>query len=75
MHSPSAPAPRGEVAAAGADAQSGHGHEHEYGQGQRLWRRGLAWALAVAALGAVFALYLQPTVLVTLADQVWACFN
>ena len=36
---------------------------------------GLLAERAVAALGAVFALYLQPTVLVTLADQVWACFN
>ena len=28
-----------------------------------------------AALAGVFALYTQPTVLVTLADQLWACFN
>jgi hypothetical protein len=35
----------------------------------------LAYGAAVAALMAVFALYSHPTILVTLADQVWACFN
>ena len=35
----------------------------------------LAYGAAVAALLAVFALYTRPEVLVTLADQVWACFN
>ncbi len=35
----------------------------------------LAYAAALAALAGVFALYTQPTVLVTLANQVWACFN
>ena len=35
----------------------------------------LAFGAAVAALLAVFALYTHPTILVTLADQVWACFN
>ncbi len=35
----------------------------------------LAWAAAIAALVAVFMLYTQPAVLVTLADQLWACFN
>ncbi len=34
-----------------------------------------AYALAVAALLAVFALYTRPAFLVTLADQIWACFN
>ena len=34
----------------------------------------LAWALAGAVLLAVFALYTQPEFLVTLADQIWACF-
>ncbi|SFN45831.1 hypothetical protein [Variovorax sp. OV329] len=32
------------------------------------------WAAAVAALGAVFALYTRPAFLVTLVDQIWACF-
>jgi len=34
-----------------------------------------AWLAAVlAALGGVFALYVHPTFLVTLVDQVWSCF-
>ena len=35
----------------------------------------LAYGAAVAVLLAVFALYTQPLILVTLADQIWACFN
>ena len=35
----------------------------------------LAWAAVLAALAAVFALYLQPTLLVSLSEQLWACFN
>jgi hypothetical protein len=38
-------------------------------------RKLLAYAVAVAVLLAVFALYAQPLMLVTLADQLWACFN
>jgi hypothetical protein len=38
-------------------------------------RKLLAYAAALAALLAVFALYTRPTILVTLADQIWACFN
>lgn len=37
-------------------------------------RRLLAWTAAAAALAAVFALYTRPDFLVTLANQVWACF-
>ncbi|WP_348754905.1 hypothetical protein [uncultured Aquincola sp.] len=37
-------------------------------------RRLLAWAAALAVLGAVFAAYLQPTLMVELANQMWACF-
>ena len=37
-------------------------------------RKLLAYALAVAATLGVFALYLRPDFLVTLADQIWACF-
>jgi hypothetical protein len=33
-----------------------------------------AWAGALAALLGVFALYTRPDFLVTLANQVWACF-
>ncbi|MEG3000331.1 MAG: hypothetical protein RR855_07250 [Comamonas sp.] len=38
------------------------------------WRRALVWAVVAAVLAAVFALYLQPDFMVTLANQVWACF-
>jgi len=38
-------------------------------------RKLIAYAGAVAVLLAVFALYTQPTILVTLADQIWLCFN
>jgi hypothetical protein len=33
-----------------------------------------AYGAALLACGAVFALYMQPDFLVTLANQVWACF-
>ncbi len=36
--------------------------------------RATAWGLSVTACLAVFALYTQPDFLVTLANQVWACF-
>ena len=32
------------------------------------------YALALAALAGVFALYLRPDFLVDLSNQVWACF-
>ncbi|WP_268904879.1 hypothetical protein [Caenimonas soli] len=35
----------------------------------------LAYGTAVAVLLAVFSLYTRPTILVALADQLWACFN
>ena len=34
-----------------------------------------AWAVAVATLLGVFALYTRPQMMVTLADFVWACFG
>lgn len=40
----------------------------------KLWQRSLIWAAVLAVLMAVFALYLQPQFMLTLADQVWACF-
>ena len=40
----------------------------------KLWQRILIWAAVLAVLLAVFALYLQPQFMLTLADQVWACF-
>lgn len=36
--------------------------------------RWLAYLAAIAVLLAVFALYTNPAFLVTLADQIWACF-
>jgi hypothetical protein len=36
--------------------------------------RSLIWLAAVTALLGVFALYLQPSFLFTLAQQVWSCF-
>ena len=38
-------------------------------------RKLLAYAGAVAALLAVFALYTRPEIMVTLADQIWSCFQ
>ncbi len=35
----------------------------------------LAYGLALAALAGVFALYTRPELLVTLSEQIWACFN
>ena len=40
----------------------------------KLWQRILIWTAIAAVLLAVFALYLQPQFMLTLADQVWACF-
>ena len=39
----------------------------------RPWQRALLWAVVLTGLLAVFALYLQPQFMITLADQVWAC--
>ncbi|WP_255520161.1 hypothetical protein [Ramlibacter aurantiacus] len=38
-------------------------------------RRGMAYGAALAVLLLVFALYDRPEVLVTLSEQIWACFN
>ena len=37
-------------------------------------KRWLGWAGALLALAAVFTLYLNPDVAVTLANQIWNCF-
>jgi type II secretory pathway component PulM len=37
-------------------------------------RRAALWVAAIALSAAVFALYLQPDFVVTLANQLWACF-
>lgn len=38
------------------------------------WKRAAAWAAALVALSLVFAAYLQPQLMVELANQLWACF-
>jgi hypothetical protein len=37
-------------------------------------RRIGAWAVGLALLAAVFALYLQPDMMLALATQLWSCF-
>lgn len=37
-------------------------------------RRLALWSGAAALLSAVFALYLRPDFVVSLANQIWACF-
>jgi hypothetical protein len=37
-------------------------------------RSTLVWLAAAAALAVVFAAYLRPDVVVTLANQLWNCF-
>jgi hypothetical protein len=37
-------------------------------------RKALLWCVAVAASLGVFALYTRPDFLITLSDQLWACF-
>ncbi len=37
-------------------------------------KRIAAWTAATLVLAAVFALYMQPQMMVALADMVWACF-
>jgi hypothetical protein len=38
------------------------------------WVKPLVWGVAVTVLLVTLSLYLQPSFLVTLATQVWACF-
>jgi hypothetical protein len=38
------------------------------------WRRIALWAGALALLLVVFALYYQPDLALTLANQLWNCF-
>jgi hypothetical protein len=42
---------------------------------QRSWRNYLAYGAALAVLLGVFALYTRPELMVTLSEQVWACFG
>lgn len=38
------------------------------------WKRAAAWTATLAVLVLVFAAYLQPDLMVDLANQLWACF-
>lgn len=38
-------------------------------------RKILAYTAAVAVLLGVFALYTRPELMITISDQVWACFQ
>ena len=40
----------------------------------RPWHKALAWAAAGSVLLAVFMLYARPDFLLTLANELWACF-
>jgi len=40
----------------------------------RRWLQAGALALGAAVLAGVFALYTRPAFMVTLIDQLWACF-
>jgi succinylglutamate desuccinylase len=43
------------------------------GHQQQRWRW-VGYGLVALLLGLVFSLYLQPGIMVTLAEQLWACF-
>jgi len=38
-------------------------------------RKLLAYAAAIAVLLGVFALYTRPELMVTISEQIWACFQ
>ncbi len=40
----------------------------------RRWQRPLLWAAVAVVLGATFAAYLSPHMVVDLASRVWSCF-
>ena len=40
----------------------------------RCLKRPLAWAAALLALALVFAAYLQPAMVFSIANQLWSCF-
>lgn len=41
---------------------------------KHLWQRAVGWLLVALVLAAVFGMYLNPDFMLTMADQVWACF-
>jgi len=42
--------------------------------GATVWRKILVWAAIVLTLSLVAALYLRPDFVISMADQLWACF-
>lgn len=42
--------------------------------GATVWRKILVWATIVLTLSLVAALYLRPDFVISMADQLWACF-
>jgi hypothetical protein len=44
------------------------------GSSAPLWRRGLVWSAVALALAGVFATYFHPDLMLSLANQLWACF-
>ena len=47
---------------------------HNFSLWQQRLVRALCWSLALGALAVVFGWYLEPDFMLTMADQVWACF-
>lgn len=43
-------------------------------RGHRLWPQVLWYGVALLALALVFMAYLQPDLMVDLANRVWSCF-
>lgn len=42
--------------------------------GPTVWRKILVWAAIVLMLSLVAGLYLRPDFVISMADQLWACF-
>ncbi len=38
-------------------------------------KKALAYAAALAVLGGVFMMYMQPAMMVAVSDMIWACFH
>jgi hypothetical protein len=50
-------------------------HLTPFAGGSGRWRRVLAWTAVLAALAATFTAYLQPDLVVDLANRLWSCFG
>ena len=47
---------------------------HNFSPWQQRLVRAVCWLLVLGVLAAVFGWYLEPDFMLTMADQVWACF-